>query len=82
MNSTVKKINLIGPYMYIYHIIYDKTFSGETKHPGLLNPDREPMTDQRVDTTKVQFVLLGTNKFYWGYLKEYRYLILIEMTQR
>lgn len=35
-------------------LLYDKTFPGKTKHTGLLIPDRESMTDQSMDTSKVQ----------------------------
>lgn len=37
------------------YVAYVKTFLGETKDTCLHSPDREPMADQCMDTTKVQF---------------------------
>ena len=35
-------------------LLCDKTFPGEMLHTYLFTPDRDPMTDQSVDATKVQ----------------------------
>ena len=36
------------------HVLFDKTFPGEIQRTNLPTPDRKPMTDQSMDTTKVQ----------------------------
>lgn len=47
----------------LYSLLCDKIFPGETQHMCLLTPDKEPITDQNTETTKVQlgevWVLLG-----------------------
>jgi hypothetical protein len=53
-------------------LLYDKTFSGERQHTCLLTSDREPMTDQNSDPTKVQLALLEllTGPWVKGFVQE------------
>ena len=48
-------IKLSTLYVHAKHVLFDKTFlGGQTLHTGLLTPDKEPMTDQRIESTKAQ----------------------------
>lgn len=63
-------------------LLWDKTFPGEMQQTRLLAPDREPMTDQSLDTTKVQ---LGEPMSFIGFIHKNMsegLLIGAEMTEK
>lgn len=49
---------------YLYSLLCDKTFPGETQHTCLLTPDKKPIRDQNKEATEVQlgeaWVVLGS----------------------
>ena len=51
---TPKNPKYLSAQYLLYLLLCDKTFPGETQHTCLFTPDKEPITDQNTETTKVQ----------------------------